>query len=655
MAENGSGALLRTAVAGTFYLAALTPAFALPGVSGFTPSKPSPQPVGTNIIWTANASDQSAGRLVYRFAVKPPFATGYSIVRDFHPSNAFSWTPSQFEGPYTFQVTVLNQQTGQAIVSTTNFRVTSLVTQGQPVASASGHPLVALYSAPPCPAGSTMLVAFKPVGSPAPAELTNQKKCNGQTSMNFYLSPMEPATQYLIVHKVITNGVPSNGPNVSWTSGSIPSSIAPLIPSVSLVRPVSGLTSTKDNIVLFDFIASSDGAAYMPVATSLEGKPIWYYPALSPQISRFFMRPVAGGTMLIVVDDPAVTTPNTQFQASQILREFDLAGNTVGETNVARVTEELAARYPSWNLCNWTSPAGCTAGQTATLDFHHDAIRLNNGYTVVLVSMEKVYTDGTQGSSAQNPVDILGDMVVVLDDNWQVRWAWNPFLREDVTRAAVLGETCTPVAPGCPPLNFLPVANDWTHSNSLHYSPADGSLLISQRDQDFVLKIDFANGTGTGNILWRMGKGGDFTMTGTSDPYPWFSHQHHAGYDVAGQPVLSLFDNGNTRVAPPPTGLGSGNSRGMVLNVNESSMTVTPILMADLGTYSFAVGSAQRLSNANYSFCSGIIISHGSGATQSVEVVGVPAPGGTLDYTAAASPSTYRVYRLSSMYTGFAK
>jgi len=34
-------------------------------------------------------------------------------------------------------------------------------------------------------------------------------------------------------------------------------------------------------------------------------------------------------------------------------------------------------------------------------------------------------------------------------------------------------------------------------------------------------------------------------------------------------------------------------------------MTATPVLNADLGNYSFRLGSAQRLSNGNYSFMSG--------------------------------------------------
>ena len=45
MTEIGCRALLRTVLAGTFCLAALTPAFAIPIVSAFTPSQASPQPV----------------------------------------------------------------------------------------------------------------------------------------------------------------------------------------------------------------------------------------------------------------------------------------------------------------------------------------------------------------------------------------------------------------------------------------------------------------------------------------------------------------------------------------------------------------------------------------------------------------------------------
>ena len=86
----------------------------------------------------------------------------------------------------------------------------------------------------------------------------------------------------------------------------------------------------------------------------------------------------------------------------------------------------------------------------------------------------------------------------------------------------------------------------------------------------------------------------------SSDPYPWFSHQHDARFDASG--AVSMFDNGNTRVSQS-----GGNSRGMVLSVDEGNRTVTPVISVDLGGYSSALGSAQRLSNGNYHFGSGLV------------------------------------------------
>ena len=107
-----------------------------------------------------------------------------------------------------------------------------------------------------------------------------------------------------------------------------------------------------------------------------------------------------------------------------------------------------------------------------------------------------------------------------------------------------------------------------------------------------VYKIAYANGAGDGHVIWKLGKDGDFRWV-SSDPYPWFSHQHDAKFDYAG--VISLFDNGNTRVSQM-----GGNSRGQVLAIDESNMTITPVINADLGGYSLALGAAQRLSNGNY-------------------------------------------------------
>lgn len=649
--------LTNVGLAASILLTVTALAHATPTISSLAPSAASPQPIGTVITWTATATDTDPGQLVYRFSTKAPGASSVSLIaRDFHTTNTFMWAPISTEGTWTVQATVTNQATNKAATLLATFKLTPIATTATgPLATKTAHPLVALYSAPPCAAGSTILVSFKPAGSTQSPKTTNLENCTGTTSMNFYIAGMEPNTPYLMVHKVFTGGTSVAGPNVYFRAGAIPANIVALTPATTIVRPVDTFTSTAENMILLDYISPGGTTVRIPTLVDLAGNTIWYYPALFPQFSRFFIRPLPGGTMLIFIDDPTITVPNTTFQASQLLREFDLAGNTVRETNVTRVAQQLAAKFPSWNVCNWSSVIGCADGQTAVLDFHHDSQRLPNGHTLVLMSTEKVFTDGTQGSSPTNPIDILGDLVVDLDVNFQVSWAWNSYLQEDLNRAAVLGETCTPTGGGCPPFNFLPISNDWLHSNSLHYSRPDGSVLVSQRHQDFVLKLNYVNGTGDGHIVWRLGLGGDFAMTGTSDPYPWFSHQHHAGWDIPGQPVMSMFDNGNTRVSPPPTGTGSGDSRGYVINVDETNMTATPLLLADLGNYSFALGTAQRLSNTNhdYAFTSGIVNPGPYG--QSIEVVGAPAPTGTLNYTLQGAGSMYRAYRLSSLYKGFTK
>jgi hypothetical protein len=127
----------------------------------------------------------------------------------------------------------------------------------------------------------------------------------------------------------------------------------------------------------------------------------------------------------------------------------------------------------------------------------------------------------------------------------------------------------------------------------------DGNLVYSARHQDFVYKIAYENGIGDGHMIWRLGKGGDFTWN-SNDPWPWFSHQHDAEYEDA--VTMSIFDDGNTRVQA-----NGGNSRGQGLILNEVNRTVSFALNADLGSYSFALGSAQRLLNGNYVFDNGWI------------------------------------------------
>jgi len=299
-----------------------------------------------------------------------------------------------------------------------------------------------------------------------------------------------------------------------------------------------------------------------------------------------------------------------------MLQEYDLAGNLIRETNATRMSEQLVAM-----------------GTDPVDDLHHEAVRLPNGDTALLASVERVVDQGA-GS-----VDVLGDIVIVLDSNLQVKWYWNEFDHLDVKRPAILDEKCTLGNTGCPATlrnAGFTVANDWTHTNSVAYTP-DGNLMISVRHQDWVIKFDYRNGAGTGAILWKLGKDGDFTIN-SSDPYAWQSHQHDAEFEPNG--LLTLFDNGNTRITA-----NGGHSRGQAWRIDETNKVATPVVNIDLGEYSVATGSAQLLSNGNYHFDLGFINGTASASKEYT-------PDGVLQFEQSfPSHRNYRTFRMKSLYT----
>jgi hypothetical protein len=182
---------------------------------------------------------------------------------------------------------------------------------------------------------------------------------------------------------------------------------------------------------------------------------------------------------------------------------------------------------------------------------------------------------------------------------------------------------------------------DWVHINAVSYSPGDGNLIVSVRHQDWVLKIDYANGAGDGHVIWRLGQGGDFTANST-DPNPWFSHQHDA--HLIDDSTLILFDNGNTRRAGDPT----AHNRGQVWKLDEQTMTATLVVNVDLGNYSPMFGAAQRLSNGDYAFTSGAQGKAPNLFGQAIEV----RPDGSKAYVLQLNKPEYRSFRVRSLYAG---
>ncbi len=651
-----------------------TPLYATVTFKSITPSLASPQSVGTVVTWTVKASDTGAGPLTFQFNVK--YGTGsFVLAKDFNlgslsagtwTAQPFVWNSIQGEGTYTIQVIAKDFTSGESATQTASYTLKTRVVNGQPTVKRSSNPLVALFSAASCPTGSSMRVAF--FTGTNPTNYTSYVPCSSRHSMNFYVAGMLPSTTYTMFSQVLTNGSVTNGSNLSFTTGALPTTLpnGNFFPSFTVNVPAGQNTDTADSMLLWSFTK-----IFAPVATDLNGNIIWYYAGGKDTL---LTRPVAGGTMLTIQDG---STWASSVTVQQLIREIDLAGNVLHETNTGIVTQQLVAMGATD-----ATPCGQIThpqvGNACLDDFHHEVLRLPNGDTAFLAHVEKLFPPGTQGNTSGQPVDILSEMMIVLDSNWQVKWYYDAFQHAggtpqlDISLAAPLNETCKAGGSDCPTrLALASVANDWTHANTINYvssstNPDSGDFLLSMRSLDRVARINYANGAGNGNILWLMGPpetGGQpsaFTFNNlNNDPWPWYSHQHDVTYVNGGDsvspyglPVLTIFDNGNSRVAAPPLGLGNNcvpsdcHSRGIALIVNESTMQVTPALSADLGVYTSALGGAQYLqADGNYFFQTGLP------TTNAIEIL--PTPGtinGTQVLNVGSPDYSFRGWQLSGLY-----
>ena len=561
-------------------------------------SRTSPVPLGTAMVWTAAALNAAPGTIFYRFRVQAPGAAFRTVV-DYGPSASFTWTTIDQEGSYTIEAAAFNLGTLEESLTTSTVSFNALAVGATPVITPSVNPLVYIYSAPPCEAGARIRVQFQTPGGAA--QFTPYKTCAAGLSNNFYLAGLLQGAVYQVQHFVGTGRTAVAGPVLNL--------VVPASSAMPLVFTALTAGAAPQGLLLQSLFGTS------ALATDLNGNAMW----LGPGDVTYITRPVTGGTFLGIGED------GTKDSSQQFIREFDMAGIVVAQTNAARVSQLLAAM-----------------GMHAINGFHHELRKLPNGGYLALADSERILTN-VQGPGA---VDVIGDTIVVLDQNLNVTWAWDAFDHMDTSRMATLGETCTyPAGVSCAPFYLSPMANDWLHGNALQLTP-DGNVLYSARHQDWVIKINYAGGAGSGNILWRMGAGGNFQIR-SPDASPWFSHQHDPNFEINNRTLL-VFDDGNVRAAADPT----AHSRGQVLEVDQTNMIVTLLLNADLGVYSGALGSAEKLPDGNYHFDAGFLLSTAADGSplynaQSLEV----GPSGQIDFGVQFNTLEYRTFRMPDLYT----
>ncbi len=434
-----------------------------------------------------------------------------------------------------------------------------------------------------------------------------------QQTSSILVAGMKASTAYHMqaVAQCSGTGATLSSGDFTFTTGPLP---AIAFPSLAVSRPDHSSSSPENpGIEMIDITTASVPALF----TDRDANPIWYYD-VGPGNYAFTFKLLSNGHMLLSILQPTVS----------LLREVDLAGNIIRELDMPTLDAEMGAA--GFDFLPGT--------------FHHDFVPLPNGHLIVLANFTKNFTDlpGYPGTTA-----VIGDGLIDLDQNWNPVWAWNSFDHLDVTRH----------------LNGLP---DWTHSNAIVYSPSDGNLLLSMRHQSWVLKIDYDNGAGTGDIIWELGYQGNpgFAMNvdgaASDDPSEWFSFQHYPEIisQSGSETTLAIWDNGDYRVLDTNGTLCGGEnapacySRATIFQIDESAMVANLLWAEQEPNYGIWGGSINQLADGNVEFdLNAPAFAPGPNVgSQIQEVTQTSTPQVVWQMDVSTPSNAYRGYRVPSLY-----
>ena len=454
--------------------------------------------------------------------------------------------------------------------------------------AATSHPLVASYSVM-APAGGLVSVEFGTSTTYGRSTASQSVPAEGGL-VTLLVAGMHPSTTYHMRARLDLGG----GSTMLDTDHTFMTSSLPSVTFPAVTVTPAGLSKSGG----VDLV-SGPGSTVTAVVFDTDGSVLWYYydPSLAAGSYAFPIRELDNGNYLI------------NFESD--VREVDLEGHIVRQVTLSQLNTALAAAGYSLQAAN----------------LHHDLLRLSNGHWILLVNENQDFQDlpGYPGTTT-----VLGDAIVDLDADNQPVWVWRAFDHLDVNRH---------------PYMFP----DWTHSNAVVYEP-DGSLLLSMRHQSWILKIDYANGAGSGDVLWRLGAGGDFALVG-NDPAQWFYNQHDPNLvQVSGSTQrIAMFDNGDTR--PDSNGQPCSTdcySRGLIMDIDESARTAQVSWQYLSGWYSFWGGSIVVLPNGNVEVDSTTVL---GGFSRVREVTNGTSPQVVWEMD-AKNDAFYRAYRIPSLYPG---
>ena len=402
----------------------------------------------------------------------------------------------------------------------------------------------------------------------------------------------------------------------TFTTGALPAGQVPNLTATT----TAGMTP-QSGVELVDLVNIGPPTNLFPAAvTDLAGNVIWYYnpPGLPAGDVANPIKLLPNGHFLINFGGAVTDGSNS------VLQEVDLGGNLIWQMTAAQLNAALAA-------------ATCSGCNITVIGTHHDFVLLPNGHLIILASTQQVVS----------AVTVTGDVIIELDQNHNPVWLWNEFDHLDINRR---------------PYQYP----DWTHTNAILYSPSDGNLVISIRHQNWVLKIDYNNGAGTGDILWHLGYQGDFALLnadGTPDgnATDWFYAQHGPSFtttNTSGQFSMILYDDGDDR-GVAVVALGTCGVTGQpacystvpLLQLDDTAMTATLAFNPTAEAYSFFGGNAEVLANGNVEYDDSATTAPPANNAAVLEIIQTSPPQ-TVWQLNITGQFAYRGFRMPSLYPG---
>jgi arylsulfate sulfotransferase len=476
--------------------------------------------------------------------------------------------------------------------------------------TSTSNPQVALYNFN-APQGASVQIQFGTSTNYGLTTWTQSAPMFGGT-VGILVAGMRASTTYHMQAMIqLPGGQQALGTDQTFTTGALQASA---IPDIAVQQPGSAVAPGVELLDLYEVPKNQLSA----LATDIAGNVIWYY-AMEPYQVAFPIKLLPNGHMLVVVF-PCTCAPAGTVLKDEI-REVDLAGNVIYKLSIGDIVNGLIAYNSSF---------------TALGNLHHDIQKLPNGHYMILANYTRTFTD--QPGFSQ----VIGDVLVEWDPQKQTPvWTWSAF--DHI------------------PLTHDPVSNnDWSHANAIIYSPDDGNLILSMRNQNWVVKINYQNGSGDGKILWHLGPGGDFTLPSGQAPLEWNYGQHYPTIQSPNSDGifrLMFFNNGNDRLLDAnndvcgTTGFAPCYSSVPLFELNEYTKTAQVVSEHKfLPGYSICCGNAETLDNGNLEYDVAFDVN-----TPNVSYIQevTPEPSSQLVWQMNVTGQLmYRGFRLPSLYPG---